>query len=429
MVYLVCVGCPIATEFYKELGANDFHFGLIGGLPILMLSFQFVGAFLSNRVKSRKGLFMTLVILGRMVYIPIALLPLLFPSLSKDIVLTMIIILIALSSAMGNMTGPLWFSWMADLVPTRVLNHYWGTRQGWLHWTWSATFLLVIVYSYFVDLPVKYAFPLIAIPGVIAGVVDIILFIWVEEPPNTIIKGIPLLQIFTEPLRHREYRSFLLFSCSFAASTMFAAAFMQIYVLKVLHLAVWKTSLVWCIVGLGLGFSSKKWGKLADRYGQKPILVFCSILKPFIAVVFILLTPENVVWMLPGFFLLDSFWNAGIQVGTNGFMMKLSPKENRSMFVAALIALGGICGGLAAIVSGAFLQSISGFSYDFAGVTWTNYRIVFAISFLLRVGCVFLALRVNEPKSSSTLKVLNDIRCGWPLRLIRFPVGLYKSKD
>lgn len=429
MLFLVCVGNPIATDFYKELGANDFHFGLIGGLPIFMLSFQFIGAFLNNRLKHRKPLFMISIILGRMLYIPIALMPLIFPSVSKELVLVAIIVMIGLSSAMANATGPLFFSWMADLVPRRILNRYWGTRQAWLFFTWSASFIWVIVYSYFFKLPVKYAFPLIAIPGVIAGVVDILLFIWVDEPPNTVATDIPFIHTLTEPLRHPEFRSFLIFIGSRSAAMMCAAAFMQVYLLKELKLPVWQISLLWACSGMGMGIASKKWGKSADKYGQKPVMIFCTIMKPIIPIIFLFLTTGNSLFVLPLFFIMDGFWNAGNQVAVNGYMLKVSPQKNRSMFIAAVTALTGICGGLAAIIAGAFLESISGFYWDFAGKIWNNYHILFIASALFRIACIFLALRVEEPKSKSTLHVFNDIRCSWPLRLIRFPIGLYRIEQ
>lgn len=428
MCYLVCVNNPIATDFYKELGANDFHFGLIGGLPIFMLSFQFIGAFLTNRLRHRKPLFMVMIILGRLIYIPISLMPLIFPEVSKEMVLITIICMIALSSAMMNTTGPLWFSWMADLVPKRVLNHYWGTRQGWMFFTWSATFVWVIVYTYFFNLPMKYAFPLIAIPGVIAGVVDILLFIWVDEPPNTVAHEIPFLHSLTEPLRHKEYRGFLIFNGSRSAAMMCAAAFMQVYLLKVLELKVWKVSLLWAIAGLGMGIASKKWGRTADKYGQKPVFTFCTFMKPIIPLIFIFLTTENALFVLPFFFLMDGFWNAGNMVAINGYMMKISPKKNRSMFIASVTALTGICGGLAAIIAGFCLKNTADFNLDFVGIEWTNYRVLFLCSACFRVVCIFLAMRVEEPKSHSAIKVLNDIRCSWPLRHVRFPVGLYRSK-
>jgi len=109
-------------------------------------------------------------------------------------------------------------------------------------------------------------------------------------------------------------------------------------------------------------------------------------------------------------------------------MLKISPKENRSMFIASLFAISGIAGGLAAIVAGTFLKSISGMEFNLFNMTWNNYQIVFAISAFLRIICIFLAMRVDDPKSSSPIHLLNDIRCSWPLRLVRLPVGLYRKK-
>lgn len=426
MVYIVCVQNPIATDFYKELGANELHFGLIGGLPIFMLSFQFVGAFLTNRVRKRKFLFMILIIAGRMVYIPIALMPLIFPGIATNLILWIIIAMIALSSAMSNTTGPLWFSWMADLVPRRVLNHYWGTRQSWMFFSWSATFIWIIIYTYFFEMPIKYAFPLIAIPGVIAGLIDILLFIWVDEPANTITHDISFLQTLMEPLKHKDFRSFLIFISSRSAALLCAAAFMQIYLLKVLQIDVWKLSLIWAFAGMGMILSSKKWGKTADRLGQKPIIIFCTMLKPIITVVFIFLTAENTIWLLPLFFLFDGFWNAGNEIAINGYMLKVSPRKNRSMFIAAVIALSGICGGIAAIIAGIFLKSISDLSWNFAGKVWNNYQILFLLSFIFRIICIFLAIKIKEPASKSTLHIFNDIRGTWPLRFLRFPIGFYR---
>ena len=428
MVYLVCVDNPLATEFYRELGASDFHFGLLGGLPIITLCLQFFGALMSNMLRRRKPLFMSLIIAGRLLYVPLSLLPLFFPETSGNVLLAYMIFLVGMSSALANATGPLFFSWMADLIPKKMLNRYWGVRQGWLHFFWASSFIVVIIYSYAVDLPTRISYPLIAIPGVVAGVVDILFFIGAREPQNTIVSDTPIMDVFLEPLRHKEYRSFLIYSCFFAASTMCAAAFMQIYVLKEMRLPVWQTSLIWSMLGFAAWLSSKKWGMMADRFGQKPIIVFCTVLKPVVVLVFVFLTPTNTLWLLPGFFVIDNLWNSGIMISCNGYMLKISPKRNRSMFIASMVALSGVSGGLAAIAAGLFLDLIPEVNYLFCGIPWTNYRILFMLSFFFRVGCIFLALRIKEPSSSSTLSVLNDIRGSWPWRVIRFPVGLYKNK-
>ena len=426
MVYSVCISAPLATAFYQKLGAKEFSFGLLGGIPIIMVSLQFLGAFLCNRVATRKPIFMILAILSRLLLIPIVLLPFIFPSMSKTSLIYIIILILLASSALSNICSPLWFSWIADLVPGKILNRYWGVRQAWLYVVWTATFLAVIVYSYFVDTNVVLGFLILVVIGVAAGVVDILLFIWVKEPPNTLIVEVPVLRTFIEPLLHLEFRSFIGFSCAWAASCTCGGVFMQLFLLKELEMDVWKASLIWCLIGISFAVSSRKWGKLADRYGQKPVVVLCLIFKPVITIVFIFLTKGNVLWVLPFWFFVDSIADAGLTIASNGLMLKLAPRENRSMFIASITAFSGICSGISAIAAGFFLELISGFTILIFGHLFTNYHILFAISALLRFGCIFLGMRIRDPKSSSTVHVLNDIMGIWPSRFLRFPIGLYR---
>ena len=43
-VYGALLGTPVTAAFYKSIGAKGYHFGLITGIPMLMLSMHFVAA-------------------------------------------------------------------------------------------------------------------------------------------------------------------------------------------------------------------------------------------------------------------------------------------------------------------------------------------------------------------------------------------------
>ena len=58
MVYHTAVTCPLLTDYFLSLGATEWHFGLLVGLPNAMLGLQLVGAYISNTVQRRKPLFM-----------------------------------------------------------------------------------------------------------------------------------------------------------------------------------------------------------------------------------------------------------------------------------------------------------------------------------------------------------------------------------
>ncbi len=426
MVYTTGIASPAQTEFFRYIGATDFHFGLLGGLPMALVSLQFIGAAIANRIQRRRRLFMFLLIGARLLYVPIIFIPFLFPQAESRLVVAVAIALVTLSSAMNQLATPMWFSWMADLVPRRVLNGYWGSRQRWMYAVWTCSYLAVFLYTYFTDQPVATVFPVLLAVAVLAGVVDILLFLGVDERTNETTRGRRSIEVLVEPFRHREYRSFLVFAATSAAAMMLAATFMQVYALKVLRLTIWQVTLIWAMHGLGNAVSARWWGKLADRHGSRPILRICSAFKPWPPLVFLLITPRTAAWILPLSFFFDAVWNSGLMVANNGYMMKIAPRRNRSMFIAAITGLTGLAGGLAAIGGGWFLHASEGVAFHAAGIDWTNYRMLFAVSFLARVVCVPLAGTVREPTGTRTAHVLLDLFGVWPLRFLRFPTGLYR---
>jgi len=426
MAYATGVSSAPTTEFFRHIGAGEFEFGLLGGLPLVMISLQFAGAIAAGRLRRRKKLFMVSHIASRLAYLPIAFIPLLFPSARLAFTLPLMIGLVALSSAMTNLGSPSWFSWMADLIPRRVLNHYWGVRQRWMFAVWTAASLIITFLTLAWAPPVTVLFPVLVTVAVALGVTDILLFAKVKEPENLTTGSRESLDVLIEPFRHREYRSFLIASAAETAAIMMAASFMQIYVLKELGLPLWQVTLIWCVYGVGNAIASPMWGRLADRHGHKPIMVVCMAFKPLAAAVFAVITKESALWVLPVFFLLDSSWNAGISVARNGYMLKIAPRENRSMFVAAITGITGITAGLATIAGGWYLKTAHGLTFALVGHDWSGYQILFLSSALLRVLCLFLTVSVREPKSSPPVHLVQDMADMLTSRLAKFPVGFYR---
>jgi len=426
MVYMTAVTSPATTQFFRVLGANEFHFGLLGGIPMAMLFLQFVGALITNKLRRRKPVFVVAVVLARMAYLAIAFLPLLLPASRRGEIMVLLIILIAAINAVTNLITPLWLSWVGDLIPRRRLNSYWGKRHLWMQLTWACSYVVVGAYTYYTEQPITVVFPVLVAIGVVAGVADICLFLRVDEPANPVLADIPILQVLTEPLRHPDFRTFVVYSCAWTASAMVGAAFMRIYVLEVLGLPLWLSIFYWALYGLGSVSVASVWGRLIDQHGSRPVMVLCSWFKPVIALTFMLVTPKVALFVLPPAFVFDSAVNAGMMVARNGYMLTIAPRENRSMFIAAIMGLAGICGGVAAITAGAFLRSISSFEWQFAGRDWNHFQVLFAMSAVLRFSCIPLARRIREPKSSHSMHLLTVMRGVWPFRFFLFPIGFYR---
>ncbi len=427
MVFMTCIQSPVTTEFFRQLGATKLQFGIIGGLPMLMLGMQFYGAFLTNRLTQRKPLFLASLIGGRLVFLVIAYLPLALDGLSRFAVVNILIILLAAHYLVVNLSVPLWFSWMGDLIPSRILNRYWGRRHQLMTLCWTMTYIGIAFATYrFSAVAPDVLFRWLVTIGVLAGIVDILLFIKVGEPINTRVQGRSVVDVLLQPLRDRHYRSYISFNCVWMASAMLAAAFMQLYVLEVLLVPLWKVNLIWCTPGLGAALVARFWGRIADAHGTRPIIILSTAGKPIIVIVFLLVTPGTALLVLPIFFFFDSMFNAAMQIANNGYMLKMAPTENRSMFVAATLTLTGLAGGLGATAGGWMLDRLDGQTWLLAGHVWNNFHLLFVISFCLRIGCFIFAFTIREPTSSSPLTVLSEFRGTWPLRILMFPVGLYR---
>jgi MFS family permease len=429
MVYVSCVNSPFTTDFFRDLGTSDFQFGLLTGLPLVALGLQFAGAYLqiSGLVDRRKPFFMAMLIGCRLLFLPIALLPLLMPGVPGATWVLPFILFITISGGMNHLATPMWLSWMGDLVPRRILNRYWAERQRYMQLVWTAAYLGVAVFAlYGAGVPVRQAFALLVGVGLVAGVVDIILFIWVREDPPARVPMAGLLPTLTEPLRDPNYRRIIAFSTVFSFATMFGAAFMQIFVLKELHVPVWKANLMWCLIGIGGAAVSRTWGRVADRHGQRPLMLMMIIAKPWVALAFMLATPENAFWMLGIVLFFDSMANCGYLIAMNGFMLKATPTETRPMFVAATHAINGVAGGLGAILGGAYLGWVGDVTFHFAGRSWNNYHLLFFVSFSMRLFCIYMASKIREPESTPTGQVWGELVDQWPPRYLMYPFILYR---
>src|SRR5688572_15878784 len=82
MAYTQLTTSAASIEFVRELGGTGLHVGIFGALPTGMLFLQFLAAIVANRLSYRRRLWFWLTLLQRLVVLPIAAGPWLFPEVS-----------------------------------------------------------------------------------------------------------------------------------------------------------------------------------------------------------------------------------------------------------------------------------------------------------------------------------------------------------
>jgi MFS family permease len=189
--------------------------------------------------------------------------------------------------------------------------------------------------------------------------------------------------------------------------------------------------LLWTISWIGGAMFSRTLGRWADVYGTRPVLVVCVATKSA-NMLALLLTPHNpdiAFWVLAPFFMLDAAQNAGILIANNGFMIKHSPTENRTMYIAATQALAGIVGGLTSIAAGGIMTILAGHTWVIGGWSMGHFQMMFASSILLRWLALLLVGTVREPNSHATMTLVVDVVESFSWRAMFPSAGLSQNSD
>ncbi len=411
MAYTQLTTSPATVQFARSMGATGFHIGILGALPMGLVGVQLLAAIVVQRLDRRKPLWLGVSILQRIIFLPAALGPWLLPQVDPTVWIWTLVGLTTVNHGMLHFASPLWLSWMGDYLPHNGLNRFWGLRHSSQQWTAALALLANALFFLKSGVDIRAAFAAIITLGAVLGVSDILLFCRVEEPPMRRTAESKFWDALARPFRHRDYRGFIFYSCFWNLSAMVGAPFISMYLLDHVGMDLFHVLLLWTISWVGGALLSKHLGQWAERYGQRPVLVLCTAFKS-INMIGLLACPADptiAFYVLSPVFMIDAFLNAGIAIANNGFMIKNSPRENRTMFIAAGTGFAGMVGGAASILAGAALAASDDWSWTIHDTRYVNFHVLFAASMVLRLISAVLATQVREPSSTGARAVAGEL--------------------
>lgn len=433
MVCFACIGSAPRTKFLLEMGATPFDFGLLSSLAAGALVFQLAAGAWAHRLRRRKPVWMALAIAQRLVFLGVLAAPTLCHG--DRVRIAWIIAVIFLYSALGNVGDPMWFAWMSDLIPRETLNRHWASRQRFIAAFGIVTQLAIALgFRHFEETNrVVLGFTVLTLAGVFLGVVDIVLFSGIPEPPPQARGPVSLRATLAEPLANREFRPYLWFRAYHNFAVMVAAPFFGVYLISELKMSVLSVQLLAVASAIGVVVSSRLWGMLCDTYGQRPVLQLTVAAKPLIPFAYLVIPATGPVTAI-AFTLLslvDGVTNAGLQLGTQGVMLKHTPRSSRAMYIAVTNVLAlGVAGGIAPLLAGGVIEPLTkAFSFDLGPYRFSGYHAVFLGSMLLRMGGWFLVARFQEGGSLGVGAMLAYLRRANPLAVLWATSRLRSARD
>jgi MFS family permease len=423
----------ILAAYALALGANVSQIGVMAAIPFLMQIFQIFTILLVEKIRRRKAIAVISFFAAQLVWIPIALIPLLVLTPSIKAVYLLLSLLIA-NGLFRSVSNSSWNSWIRDLVPQQILGRFFSRRMA-LAGAVGAVFSLGA--AFFVDhwssvasvdnRILSYTFVLLF--GItFLGLASPVFMSLMPEPTMQPVekRGISLKQRLTLPTRDKNFRKLALFLLFWNIASNLAIPFFAVYMLTRLGLP-----LLWVI---GLSIISqffnivflRVWGTLVDRFGNKVILSMCASLYLLVILGWLFTAmPEKYFLTIPLLVVLHIFAGiamAGVNLTVSTFGLKLAPSGEAVSYLASASIATNLGTGIGPLIGGVVAQFFNSRYLNFT-LTWADQTgttqlpvfllngldFLFVISFIMGLAAIGLLTSLREEGEVDSEIVLNSL--------------------
>ncbi|NJN11330.1 MAG: MFS transporter [Richelia sp. RM1_1_1] len=420
----------LLSNFLVELGATPVQIGMLSSIPMLVNLLQPLGAYFSERAKSRHSFCLWTHGVARLIWLFLAIAIGMISWGKSDldnhqlVVLTLLTILAShIFTALGSAS---WLSWMAMLVPRQLRGRYFGIRN-------SISSFTRLLYVPLAGLAVScypgghiQGYGLVLLLGLTAGVASLgCQFFKADINPQS--HNYSEVKTFSQNQNQNQNQSqdsnldnpvitnpspsiwkdsnFLIFLAYFGLwmfSFNLSAPFFNLYMLDTLNLDVsWVTIYGSFQAGAGM-LMLILWGKLADKVGNRTILFLVGILVAIIPVLWVGIGVDSLsIWLwLPLIHIFIGGSTAAIDLCNNNLQLSIAPVRMQSVYFALTAAVAGASGAIGTTIGGFIAEN-----FFFGGLSG-----LFLISVGFRLIALVPLLFVQEARRQSLTKMFKSLR-------------------
>lgn len=419
-LFHIITGGVLLSNFLLELGATPAEIGMLSSIPMLVNLLQPLGAYLADRTNSRHWYAFWIFVPSRLLWL-ILVLGIGWISwfhTPKHHLIGWTLGIIFITHLMGALGSASWLSWMAVLVPKRLRGRYFGFRNS----VGSLTNLIGVP---LMGLAVS-AWPggtlagyggVLAI-GVILGLLSLgCQFFMADVNPQLI--HVENSHTIQEPnsftgfsfLKDANFLKFLLYFSFWSFAVNVSAPFFNLYMLDNLGIDVSTVTIYSSLTAAANMLMLVFWGKLADRIGNRPLLIVVGVLVALTPLLWLGAGTDSVsFWVgLPLLHLLSGGTWAAIDLCSNNIQMDVAPQRNQSSYFAIAAAIAGVAGALGT-TAGGFLATAT----SIGGLPG-----LFVLSAILRLAALLPLVFVQEHRSISLGQLMKTLL---PIRLPKAPI-------
>jgi MFS family permease len=415
-VFSNVTGGVLLTNFFLEMNASPTQIGILASIPMLCNLLQPLGAYFSEKTTSRHYYCLWIYSISRSLWLGLAI-AIFWLGTSHRALLIPITLGIALASSLLSALGSAsWLSWLAALVPRQLRGRYFGFRNSAANLTNMISVPLTglmasrwgggSIQGYGIVLILAIGFGFISL-GFQNYMVDVnpqdhnYLAVDLSDAEkaiesNSATPAEPVAADLIPPAsppfwQDGNFLKFLFYFLFWTFSVNLSAPFFNVYLLDELGLDLSHVTLYNSLAAGANLLMLMLWGKLADRIGNRPILLGVGIIFAVFPLLWLFTGVNSLsVWvLLPLLHCLSGGTSAAIELCSNNLQLGIAPNRNPSTYFGVAAAVAGISGALGTMAGGFFVQFGSG-----------GLLGLFALSSILRLGSLLPLVWVDEQQTA-----------------------------
>ena len=396
----------LLTAFALALGSNARQIGILTSVSRLAGFAQLFTHHLLQKTGSKRRLYYYVFGTSRTVRILVAILPgisLVFVAHNVIWWLILLMFIINCADAMGLILKK---TWLSELTPSDIRGRYFGLRNVFVGFSGMLMGYLCSLYiDYWKEAGKEmFGFQSLFLFSALLGYTTLAIIAVTPEIPNGPKKQNlkALLKSLQVPFRDRPFFAWTIFRGCYGFAVGFAGPFFAVYLLKELQLSLATVALYTAMGQMGSIALSRFWGSLADRYGNKKILVVSCIGKSIFPALWIFATGIDTAWAIVwlGFIHLIRALNSAQQITMLNMALWLSPKESRTTYLACESTIVHLLSAISPFLGGLLLGLMEGRYADVSILGWHHtlspIHMLFLISAILRGAASLVLVKVDS---------------------------------
>ncbi|MBM0740343.1 MFS transporter [Phormidium sp. CLA17] len=427
-IFTNATGGVLLSNFLVGLNASPSQIGLLSSIPMLANLMQPLGALWSDRVGSYHWYCFWIYVPSRLLWLILAAAIFWAGQWNEPTWVNLTLTIVGLTYFLAALGSASWLSWLATLVPSKLRGSYFGTRASAMS---LMNLLSIPVLGWIVSAwggGAQQGYGVVVLLGVIAGIISLGFQFWMADvsprdrqtnqriehttvfdsnvidlaPQEFVNRAVPesptSIPLISQFFQNTNFLLFLLYFALWMFAVNLSAPFFNVYLLDTLAIDLrWVTIYTSLQAGAHL-IMLIAWGKLADRIGNRPILLIDGVLVALFPLLWLITGANDIsLWLwFPLLHLLAGGSWAAIDLCTNNLQLGVAPLRHQPLFFAFAAAVAGISGALGTSVGG-FLAEFA----DYGGIPG-----LFALSAIARLAALIPLVFVKEQGGQSLQQTL-----------------------